>query len=404
MGQLIMTIGTVLNNAGNFEFRRTVERLREGLFDPFGVRVLTSGEEKLNSVFDQGAKALGVHGSFCQCISGAYGQGKSHSLAYIRQRALDQGFVVSYINLDPRQVPFHNFKSVYRSLMQAMVFPGEKTTFEQVWKARTRGKKCLEFIPGNLPLRFKAVLAAIAGKNRDIPFEKRKLKKHAGFKPREFSWILKNACMGKEIPLWKLKPALHYRQVDFYRQGSLTCSRPEQYLGLIPGMAELIQRIGFKGWVILFDEGESIVQSPVTLRSKSYKFLDQFFFPEPAVKGFYPVFAFTPDFFRQVQDEDYDREKTSRTGKSLYFEKDYKTAWKNIHVFNLHNLSTGEWGTLIEKLILIHAHAYLWQPQAGSLQNEMGRVLSVYNGAEPRLKLKLLVHHLDLAQQKNRME
>ena len=59
------------------------------------------------------------------------------------------------------------------------------------------------------------------------------------------------------------------------------------------------------------------------------------------------------DFFRQVQEEDYDREKTSKTGKSLYFEKDYKTAWKKI---------------------------------------------------SPRLKLKLLVHHLDLAQQKNRME
>jgi len=46
----------LLESAGNFKLRRAVERLREGLFDPFGVRLLTAHEAQLNSIFDHGVK------------------------------------------------------------------------------------------------------------------------------------------------------------------------------------------------------------------------------------------------------------------------------------------------------------------------------------------------------------
>ncbi|MFO7749303.1 MAG: BREX system ATP-binding domain-containing protein [Desulfobacteraceae bacterium] len=113
-----------ISTTGKFELRRAVERLRDGLFDPLGIKLLTMGEAKLAKVFDRGAAAVekgqAAHLSLC----GAYGQGKSHSLNYIKQRAADQGFAVSYINLDPREVPFHQFKDVYRALMENIVLPG----------------------------------------------------------------------------------------------------------------------------------------------------------------------------------------------------------------------------------------------------------------------------------------
>ncbi|SDU21037.1 BREX system ATP-binding domain-containing protein [Desulfobacula phenolica] len=89
------------------------------MFDLLGVRLLTTGETQLATAFDKGVKAIDSDKSSHLCVCGAYGQGKSHSLNYIKQRALDQNFVVSYVNLDPRQVPFHDFKSVYRALMGA---------------------------------------------------------------------------------------------------------------------------------------------------------------------------------------------------------------------------------------------------------------------------------------------
>lgn len=49
---------SVLNGCDNFLLRRAVERLREGLFDPFAVQLLTARESLLNKVFDAGANSL----------------------------------------------------------------------------------------------------------------------------------------------------------------------------------------------------------------------------------------------------------------------------------------------------------------------------------------------------------
>ena len=115
-----------VESINNFELRRAVERLREGLFDSLGVRLLTTGEEKLDSAFSRGVKKLEKNKPSHLCICGAYGQGKSHSLNYIKQQALAQNFVVSYVNLDPRQVPFYNFKGVYQALVKALEFPQDR--------------------------------------------------------------------------------------------------------------------------------------------------------------------------------------------------------------------------------------------------------------------------------------
>jgi len=410
----------LLNNADNFELRRAVERLREGLFDPLGVRLLTTGETKLNKVFDKGVKALDRGKPSHLCICGAYGQGKSHSLNYIKQRALGQNFVVSYVNLDPRQVPFHDFKDVYRALMEGMKFPNSENSFVNVWKTfvnkwlalpENSKKSCRDLIPEQIPHRFKAVLTAMAQKNISIPAQKRKLKKHARFKPREFSWILKNALMGKNIPAWRLRSVFYYRQVSFYKENSLVCKRQGQYLAMVQGMAKLFRKIGFKGWLVLFDEGESIIQTRITSRSKSYKLLNKIFCPETKPSGFYPVFAFTNDFFTCLSDEPYDRVRIKKNGRNgtppiaiPYFNRNYSRAWENINIHTLHDLSSKEWEMLINKLIAVHAGAYKWEPPAALMQSQMNLALSRLPGVEARLKLKSLVNHLDLAQQSRVME
>ena len=170
-------------------------------------------------------------------------------------------------------------------------------------------------------------------------------------------------------------------------------------------MADLFQRIGFKGWLVLFDEGESISQNPISSRSKSYELLDRIFYPKNISRGFYPVFAFTPDFFALLEDEPYDRVKKKKKGQNEtdpdvpYFKKDYGKAWEKIDIHTLHDLSSKEWKILIHRLIKIHAGAYSWKPDMGLMEKEMIKQLSGLKGVEARLKLKFLVNHLDLEQQ-----
>lgn len=408
------TLLTSTDTSNNFKIRRTLERLREGLFDPHGVQLLTTGAKKLDQIFNGAVNKLDREQTCHLCVCGAYGQGKSHTLNYLEQQALTQNFVVSYINLDPVQVCFHNFDVVYRSLMENLCFPDTKDSFIKVWK--TRAKKWLELpenhdktlkdlIPETIPHKFQCVLTAMAQKNMAIPEKKRKFKKYARFQPGSFSWILKNAVLGKTIPAWRLNSVLKYRQVDFYKNRSLVCKRPDEYLDLVHGMGELFKRIGYKGWMVLFDEGESIAQNNIISRTKSYRLLDKIFYPETRSSGLFPVFAFTNDFFSRLEYEAYDRLKPQKNNGSLnnkifYFDKNYHEKWENIQRLKLNDLCSKEWETLIKRLVIIHGLAYKWKPSLDLMQTKIKRELLKCKTAETRLKFKISVTVLDMEQQK----
>lgn len=396
-----------LDSVTPFQLRRVVERLRDGLFDPLGVQLLTAHEANLKGVFDQGIKALDNNLPVHLCICGAYGQGKSHSLTYLRQRALRQGFVTSLINLDPREIPFYNFRQVYQSLVAEIRFPGiEKTSLVNQWKTWAKEKKdqssnfnFLDLLPDEMPHIFKAVLVALAQETVWLSKREKGLKKHAAFRPREFPYLLSRALCGETVPVYRLRHAFRYRQVPFYMDAPLTCRGAESYLQMVHGLARLFQQMGFKGWVVLFDEGESIVQTRITSRSKSYQILHKMFVPETPVPGFYPVFAFTDDFFMKVQEEDYDQVRIRKEVEVPYFDQNYAEAWRDLNIYRLHDLTLNEWKDLSEKLIILHSRAYGWQPPETRTREEMARRLSETRNQEARLKLKSLVDQLDLIHQ-----
>ncbi len=173
----------------------------------------------------------------------------------------------------------------------------------------------LDIIPERIPHRFKSILTAMAQQTRAIPNSKRHLKKHSRFKPREFPWILSNAFLGKEIPVFQLRNALRYRQVSFYKEETLVCRDDRLYLDAIQGYAALFQNMGYKGWIVFFDEAESIMLTRINHRSKSYSILHDILCPDTPVRGFFPVFAFTHDFFTHLKDENFERTRIIRKRK-----------------------------------------------------------------------------------------
>jgi hypothetical protein len=399
----------LLEKAGNFELRRTVERLREGLFDPFAVRLLTVHEGRLDNVFDHGVQALKKDKPAHLCLCGAYGQGKSHSLAYIRQRALEQGFVVSRINLDPGEIPFHAFQRVYHALVSQISFPDNESSLANWWIDRVNEQKKnwkndgtgpLDLIPDSMPLFFKAVLVALAQDNMELSNRQRGLKKHTAFRPREFPWLLANALNGDALPVFRLRHAMRYRQVSFFKDASLVCKGWEPYFEAICALAAMFRKMGLKGWVLLFDEGESIGQLRVDLRRKCYRILNRFFFPASRLPGLYPIFAFTEDFFMRVRAEDYNRVYVRKEQELRYFEENYADAWRNLNIYRLQDLSAEEWEILAEKLLYSYAKAYEWNPPETKIRREMAVSLAETGDRETRLRIKALVNQLDLAHQK----
>ena len=389
-----------------FAVRRALERLREGLYDPLAVRLLTANREALEAQVNADLKRLEAGEPVHLCVSGPYGQGKSHTLTYLREYALEHGYVVSAINLDPREAPLHQFRQVYRALLDAMTFPvgAEATSFADAWQAwaetqlaspppegaQDASEVLAACLPEAMPHPFKATLVGLALLTLHVPVGMRKLKQYRDYRPTAFPVTLLRMLMGETVPIAALRPALKYRQVSFYRQASLTLRGETPFFLMIETLAQLLRQMGYKGWMLLFDEAEAIVQVRSTLRARAYRNLHGLLSPTLTPSAVYPVFAFTPDFFQKIREEDYELP---------YFDADYARAWRDLSVYVLRGLSRSAWQDLSETLIGLHAEAYQWAVDREHLRTLLHDRLNALPLQDTRVTLKGLIDELDQVQQ-----
>jgi hypothetical protein len=399
------TTRTALQYADGFPVRRVLERLREGLYDPLAVRLLTAHHEPLDTRLQADLQRLEAGAAAHLCVCGAYGQGKSHTLTYLRQRGLERGYAVSAVNLDPRAAPLHQFRQVYRALLESLTLPSiadgaaPHTSLVAAWQAwaRTQTLSAMDpsaalasLLPADMPHPFKVIMVALAQTTVPIPPERRTLQQYRDYRPAVFPTTLQRALRGEAVPVLRLRPALKYRQVSFYRQESLALTGDEPFLRMLHSLSQLLQRMGYKGWMLLFDEAEAMIQVRTPLRARSYRILHHLLFPRVTPPGLYPIFACTPDFFQQLHDEDY---------SLAFFDRDYAAAWRDLAVYQLRGLSRQAWHELCTTLITLHALAYRWTADQNRLLPRLLERLPSLPWQDTRATLKALVDELDDAHQ-----
>ena len=97
--------------------KKIVEAFRLGVAPQFAVQDITVGREKeIKSVekwLEKESESL--------MIIGQYGQGKSHIIRYIREKALSEGYLVAYCDIG-EESQMHKPKSVFNTLMKSLVF------------------------------------------------------------------------------------------------------------------------------------------------------------------------------------------------------------------------------------------------------------------------------------------
>lgn len=369
-----------------FSLRRAVERLRDGLFDPVAVECLTMEKNRIEDVFSKGLRTLEKGKANPLCICGSYGQGKSHTLAYLNQLTLSQGYATSSIQIDIREVPFHRFSIIYRSIMEKLSLPDGKK-FAQAWRERA-DKDALEFL-GVMPHRFKMILTSMLYKTKQLTPKEMSLKKHQTYQPKEYGYWLDKALKGDDVPVERLKSVCKYREIEGYQEHSLICRGNDSYFQMVQSLGRVLQEMGYKGLLLLFDEAESITQGHLGQRVKSYHLLDQFF----QTKGFvFPLFAFTDDFFDKVRSEPYEE-------KREIFPKNYADEWRDLTILRLSDFSSQEWESLLDRLMQLYSKAYQidLSPQ---IKPQLHSLLDKLEAQETRGKLKALVNKLDIETQR----
>lgn len=377
-------------NTDRFSLRRAVERLRDGLFDPVAVNRLTVENDRFENAFSKGLTAIEKGKSDPLCICGSYGQGKSHLLAYLNQLALSQGYATSVVQLDVREIPFHQFSTVYQSIMERLSLP-DGQTFTGAWK-NWADKDSLELLD-TMPHRFRMALTAMLYKTQRITPEESLLKKHQAYRPKEYGYWLDKILMGYRMPPAQLKSVCKYRGIEGYQEKSLICRGNDPYFQMVQSLGRVLKEMGYKGLLLFFDEAESITQGRLGLRVKSYHLLDQFFQTKGSV---FPIFAFTDDFFDKVKSEPYDDSKE-------IFPRNYAEAWRDLNILRLSDFSAHGWESLLDRLMQLYSQAYqidLPLQVKPSLQSLLGKLES----QEARVKLKALVNKLDIETQQTLLD
>ena len=388
-----------------FLVRRALERLREGLYDPFAVRLLTAGNQALNAKVTTDLQRVAAGKAAHLCVCGPYGQGKSHTLTYLRDVVLAQGYAVSSINLDPREAPLHQFRQVYRVLLETLTFPSGNgaaeapTSLIDAWQGWVRTQSLPQkqssaalstLLPPVMPHPFKCVMVALVQTTLVVSGERRHLKRYRDYRPADFPTTLRRMLLGDTVPVTRLRPALKYRQVDFYRDDTLTLRDDSAFLWMVIGLAQLMRQMGYRGWVLLFDEGEAMIQVRSPLRARSYRILHRLLYPEVPQPNCYPVFAFTPEFFQQLRAEDYDLP---------FFDRDYDEAFRHLSVYQLPSLTRQTWQMICTTLIDLHGTAYRWSADANQILPMLIQRLDKLPLQDTRMTLKGLVEVLDQVQQ-----
>jgi hypothetical protein len=123
----------VLGTLSSREARHIVHKLGEaGLPPNKGIDHYNVGNESLlRTLEDEYFKDyLKDGGASFKLVVGDYGAGKSHFLLCVRDRAWRHGFVVSRIDLSPKECPYDNQLLVYQSVARNVIWHNEDVTVD----------------------------------------------------------------------------------------------------------------------------------------------------------------------------------------------------------------------------------------------------------------------------------
>lgn len=234
-------------------FRRCHEAINLGVVPPHpdellamtidGERVAAAAQDWLNEAPVKG---------LCKVVFGDYGQGKSHRLKVVEACALRQGWVVSYVEFDPKQADPAKPHLVYGAVVTGLRFP-----------AREDGSQAHDFfdLVGEMRLRF-GELTEAQYFQRSEWF--RPALRALRFKPHSrdddlyvaaVEWLAGQAVPHNTVAALCRSAGQRVEQ-PCKMPKSLECA--DIYVFHLVVINEVCRKLGYKGLLILLDEAEHV--------------------------------------------------------------------------------------------------------------------------------------------------
>jgi hypothetical protein len=295
--------------AGDERFiaRSAVEALRAGVPNPFSVRALGCEQPRVETEFVQLLEAAGgphpAHATRGLVIRGDFGTGKSHTLEYLREIALDRNFICSQLYIS-KETPLHDPVKLFQSAAESAVAP-KRTGSAFVEIAN-------QLVFNSQPYRTFERWANHASTEIDARFPASLLLFERFQSDHEFRDHLIRFWAGGKLAASEVKSRLKRIGESYVQEFT---SLRDLAIQRFRFASRLIRAAGYSGWVLLIDEVELIGTYSPLQRAKSYIEIGRMMSglasgaADDSGLGTIPILAITEDFTEAILEAKHDTER-----------------------------------------------------------------------------------------------
>jgi hypothetical protein len=342
-----------------FAARSAIEALRAGVPNPFTVQTLGCEQPRAESDFvqqlDSAVAGRTARGLF---IRGDFGTGKSHTLEYLREIAVERNFVCSRISIS-KETPLHDPAKLFQAAAESAAAPGRagsafaEISNQLVFNSQSYRdfERWANHTSTSLDARFPASLLLFERFQMDHEFRDRLIRFWAG----------------ERLAIGEVKSRL--RQIGETFSAGFTSLR-DLAIQRFHFASRLVRAAGYSGWVLFIDEVELIGTYSLLQRAKSYIEIGRIMTAaDDSGLAAIPVLAITEDFTEAILEGKDDREKipAKLQDRVPFAGPDVSLAMAGMRILSEKGISLkrpGE-GALDEtygKIRELYARAYDWQP------------------------------------------
>ena len=342
-------MGDSLASLSTFDAQRLITSLRTGTVPAHHLRQLTVGREDLLDSLNEDLEFVSAGGSKVRLLAASYGGGKTHLLTLLRDEALANRFLVSYVELHSREAPFDKFEVLYSKVMQGLQSATAEAGVEEVLDVWVRTTRLYDL------RALETALAAVTSSpdlrnavKTYVTFAEGSGELHLQLRNGVLSWLY-----GARLP------AAVAGKVGVRGPISIT-----NVSDVFRSFLRLTRAVGFPGMVLLLDEAEAVTSLERSQRRNDAnqnlrKLLDN----TDNNEGLFVVFATTPRFL-----DDPDRGA-----------KSYPALWDRIRpvlrplagvaesrgpVMQLRPLAGDQLVALAARVLVAYAKAYRWDHES----------------------------------------
>ena len=336
----------------DFQSRHIIEALRSGIPSravgeyfsqsrPAMMKKITSRMEKV--------RETGI--SDGMIYTGRYGEGKTHLLNTVFGLASSSNMVVSYVALG-KETPIDKPYLLYQKIIANTYLPGAvQPGFRQVLEGLTAGSSVT------------SELLAYAAQELMTDKLYYLLRAYLGTQDDEERYAFLADLEGDFTTGAVIKRSFR-RQTGKAAKFCQTFSKTKHSEDYFYFMSHMFRRLGYDGWVLLFDETELLGRMGKKTRAKSYLRMQDFLQPPAALEGVFSLFALSTSYTEDVIDRR--NEFANVEGIFSDMPDDLKAVKATLNAMvnapELAPLTKAEISRILMSIQTLHGKAYDWTP------------------------------------------